>query len=57
MSLWKVNDESTTELITLFYQNWLSGQGKSEALLTAQREMRKKYQSPYYWGAFVMIGR
>ncbi|WPP52210.1 CHAT domain-containing protein [Catalinimonas niigatensis] len=57
MSLWKVNDESTTELITLFYENWLSGQRKSVALLNAQRSMREKYEEPYHWAAFVMIGR
>lgn len=57
MSLWKVNDESTTELISLFYENWLSGQSKSLALLNAQRTMREKYEEPYHWAAFVLIGR
>jgi len=57
MSLWKVNDESTTELIRLFYENWLSGQSKAEALLNAQRQMREKYEEPYHWAPFVLIGR
>ncbi|WP_277477890.1 CHAT domain-containing protein [Catalinimonas alkaloidigena] len=57
MSLWKVDDASTTELISLFYENWLSGQSKSLALLNAQRTMREKYEEPYHWAGFVLIGR
>ncbi len=56
MSLWKVNDESTTELIKLFYQNWLSGDDKFTALSNAQREIRDRYAEPYHWAPFVLIG-
>ncbi|MGH7848292.1 MAG: tetratricopeptide repeat protein, partial [Candidatus Binatia bacterium] len=64
MSLWKVPDRDTQELITLFYQMWLSGATKQAALRKAQLEMRERVRSrregndiPYYWGAFVLVGR
>jgi CHAT domain-containing protein/Tfp pilus assembly protein PilF len=54
MSLWKVSDKETVELMKLFYTNWLGGMTKHDAFTNAQKEMRKKY-SPYYWAAFVMV--
>jgi len=56
MSLWKVNDQATQELMILFYQKFLAGQNKSDALRAAQSELQKKYPDPYYWGGFVLIG-
>ncbi|MBX7125528.1 MAG: CHAT domain-containing protein [Cyclobacteriaceae bacterium] len=56
MSLWKVNDESTQELMSSFYQYWLEGRSKREAFDHAQLTLKAKYNSPYYWGAFVMVG-
>lgn len=54
MSLWRVPDKETVELMELFYTNWLEGMTKHEAFYNAQKEMRKKYP-PYYWAAFVMV--
>ncbi|MBI5326479.1 MAG: CHAT domain-containing protein, partial [Ignavibacteriae bacterium] len=56
MSLWSVGDQSTNELMTLFYNNWVSGMTKREAFRTAQIEIFNKYKIPYIWGAFVMVG-
>ncbi|MDR0394836.1 MAG: CHAT domain-containing protein [Tannerella sp.] len=55
MSLWKVPDEATAELMTTFYNEWFSGATKQNAFKTAQRKVREKYKSPYYWAAFVMM--
>lgn len=55
MSLWKVDDDATQQLMISFYSNWMSGLNKAEALKAAQLELGKKYPHPYYWGAFVML--
>lgn len=54
-TLWKVDDEATTFLITKFYEE-LKANEKIEALRVAQIETMKKYKSPYYWGAFILAG-
>ncbi|MFZ1940411.1 MAG: CHAT domain-containing tetratricopeptide repeat protein [Terracidiphilus sp.] len=63
MSMWSVPDKETQELMAFFYQKWLGGMEKPEALRQAQLEERetvkKRYGKdlPFYWGAFVLIGR
>jgi CHAT domain-containing protein len=63
MSMWSVPDRETQELMTKFYVNWLSGMDKHKALRKAQQKerktVRKRYGKdlPYYWGAFVLVGR
>ncbi|MEQ1678307.1 MAG: CHAT domain-containing protein, partial [Chitinophagaceae bacterium] len=54
LSLWKVPDKETAELMKIFYKNYLEGNSAREAFSMAQQEMRKRY-SPYYWAAFVLI--
>ena len=58
-SLWKVDDEATSEFMKLFYQQMLrKGKSPAAALRDAQREFRqmRRWDSPYYWAAFVMQG-
>jgi CHAT domain-containing protein len=61
MSLWKVDDNATQELMVAFYKHWLNDAAgttsiKRAAFLKAQKELKAKYPNPYYWGAFVMVG-
>ena len=56
MSLWKVDDAVTRELMTSFYRNWLGGKNKRTALLAAQQQVRQQHPDPYYWGAFILVG-
>jgi CHAT domain-containing protein len=57
MSLWSVSDESTQELMLMFYENWLQqGMDKRTAFRQAQAKLREEYPEPYHWAAFVMVG-
>ncbi|MEO1053133.1 MAG: CHAT domain-containing tetratricopeptide repeat protein, partial [Bacteroidota bacterium] len=56
MSLWKVDDIATQELMTSFYDFWQSSGNVRNAFREAQQNLRNKYPNPYYWGAFVVIG-
>ncbi len=56
-SLWKVNDETSRELMERYYRNLLAGQGRAEALRTAMRDLRKKHPNPYAWAPFILIGK
>ncbi|MGB3617126.1 MAG: CHAT domain-containing protein, partial [Catalinimonas sp.] len=57
MSLWRVDDAATQQLMTAFYESWLGGQDKAEAFAAAQRQLRQRYPHPYHWGAFLILGR
>jgi CHAT domain-containing protein/tetratricopeptide (TPR) repeat protein len=56
MSLWKVPDEQTRELMEDFYRRLLRGTPRVEALRKAQLEMKNKHADPFYWGAFICQG-
>jgi CHAT domain-containing protein len=56
MSLWKVDDKATQLMMSNFYQNWLNSKDIHESFRNAQNFIRKKYSSPYFWGAFVLVG-
>jgi CHAT domain-containing protein/Tfp pilus assembly protein PilF len=56
MSLWKVDDAATQQLMTNFYTNWTKSGNKQKAFKQAQQQLMLKFKEPYYWGAFVMMG-
>ncbi|WP_208343971.1 CHAT domain-containing protein, partial [Aetokthonos hydrillicola] len=56
MSLWKVPDQQTQELMTDFYRRLLQGEPRAEALRMAQLSMKSRYPHSYYWGAFICQG-
>ncbi len=56
MSLWKVSDEATRDLMTIFYSNLTKyNNDVRKAFKAAQLTLKQKYPEPYYWGAFVLI--
>jgi CHAT domain-containing protein/tetratricopeptide (TPR) repeat protein len=56
VSLWAVNDRSTTELMGEMYRNIKAGATKSEALRKAQLAIKEAYGHPYYWAPFILMG-
>lgn len=57
MSLWKVDDAATQQLMKNFYTNWVKLRNKQKAFKQAQLQLMTKYKDPFYWGAFVMMGQ
>lgn len=59
MSLWKVDDAATCELMTEFYRNWMNGKTKHDALELAKESVRsqkeKGWDDPKYWAAFILL--
>ena len=57
VSLWNVDDQSTAELMSSFYDFHLNeGLPPSEALQAAQGKIRQRWPAPYYWAAFIFKG-
>ncbi len=55
MSLWKVSDEQTSELMQLFYKFYVSGNSKQKSLSMAQKQLSLKYKNPFDWAAFCIV--
>jgi CHAT domain-containing protein len=59
LGLWQVSDAATAVLMTRFYEHLIKeGVSAGEALRAAQLSMaaERRWASPYYWGAFVLVG-
>ncbi|NEP29251.1 CHAT domain-containing protein, partial [Moorena sp. SIO3I6] len=65
ISLWKVSDTATKDLMVGYYKNLKAGQGRSQALHEIQRQMLqgelkgedgRLYDHPYYWASFIPSG-
>jgi len=58
ISLWRVQDNSTKDLMVSYYKQLLQGKGRSEALREVQLAMIKDEQTshPYYWAPFIQSG-
>lgn len=58
MSLWKVEDNTTQELMTTFFTYWIEKKmSKYDAFRQAQLDMLAKYKTPLYWGGFILMER
>ncbi|GAB4338840.1 MAG: hypothetical protein OHK0047_29300 [Leptolyngbyaceae cyanobacterium] len=57
-SLWQVDDQSTAQLITQFYQNLHQGMSRAKALQLAQQSWLKASPNshPGYWAALILVG-
>lgn len=55
-SLWKVDNDSTTDFMVSFYKHLRAGERKSSALQKAMIETKRIYSSPKYWASFFLTG-
>ena len=58
-TLWQVSDDSTVEFMEHFYRHWYQpGISKAKAVHLAQQALldNPRYQNPYYWAPFVLVG-
>ncbi|XXY16259.1 tetratricopeptide repeat protein [Sorangium sp. So ce216] len=56
MSLWKIDDGATLDLMKAYYGALRAGLGRSEALHDVQRSMLRTRAHPYYWAGFIVSG-
>ncbi len=57
LSLWDVHDQSTSELMQLFYREYLRTGEMAEALQHAMQQLRQQHPHPYFWAPFVLVGK
>jgi CHAT domain-containing protein len=55
-ALWELEDQSTTQLMTVFYQDLAQHKTKAEALREAQLSLLHGGLPPYYWASFEVAG-
>jgi CHAT domain-containing protein len=56
VSLWKVDDHSTAEFMSLFYSQLRTTPNRAEALRNAQLLQRQVRSHPYFWAPFILVG-
>jgi CHAT domain-containing protein/Tfp pilus assembly protein PilF len=61
MSLWDIDEQSTSVITEAFYQNLAEGQAKNEALRNAKLDWLNDHKSdeqlaPFYWAGLVLVG-
>ena len=58
VSLWRISDSATAEIMKSFYHFYHKGQTKAEALRNAMLTLRKnpQYSHPRYWSGFYLVG-
>jgi CHAT domain-containing protein len=57
LSLWDVHDQSTSELMQLFYREYLRTGEMASALQHAMQQLRQQNPHPYFWAPFTLVGK
>jgi len=57
LSLWDVHDQSTSQLMQIFYRQYLSTGNMPLSLQTAMQKLREQNPHPYFWAPFVLVGK
>lgn len=58
VSLWNIEDEASSFFMESFYREYLKGASKSKSLKSAINKVREnaRWNKPYYWAPFILIG-
>jgi CHAT domain-containing protein len=56
ISLWKVDDQATRDLMIKFYQYLVQGKSLHDSLRKAQSDLASDVGNPSLWGGFVLVG-
>jgi len=56
LTLWDVNDKSTTEFMKAFYRRLSNRPDRALAVREAMIEVRERYPNPYFWAPFILVG-
>ena len=58
ISLWNVEDESTSLLFSRFYELIMEGYSKSESLRLAKLYLKNetRFKHPFFWAPFILMG-
>ena len=56
LSLWMVDDETTTQMMVDFYRNVKAGCSPSASIRAAQLKMLEEMPHPFFWSPFVLVG-
>jgi CHAT domain-containing protein len=56
ISLWKVDDEATRDLMIAFYRYLALGNTLHDSLKKAQADQAAIHADPSLWGGFVLVG-
>lgn len=55
LSLWSVNDRSTSIFMEEFYRNIKNGDSRHSAWRKSIEKVRGEYSEPYYWAPFILL--
>jgi CHAT domain-containing protein len=57
LSLWDVDDKSTSEFMKIFYEGSSPALPNADVLRSAVLQVRERYPHPYQWAAFKLTGK
>jgi CHAT domain-containing protein len=55
ISLWKVDDATTQQLMTSFYAEWMRTGNLKASFVKSQKLLKETHPEPYYWAAFILV--
>ena len=55
VSLWSVNDRSTSLFMSSFYHEWIKTGDRHSAYKKAIESVRASYPAPFYWAPFILL--